>query len=502
MTGGLTQLNTSVADAVGGNLFEGESWSWFAQAQYSFRERYILSATLRSDASSVFAPGKRTGYFPAVSAAWVVTGEPFMKGLDLLSYLKLRASYGATGNSALGYYKYLEVYSFPENSRYENQVGGLPENQGNPNLHWETAIMRNIGLDVTFANRVSITLDLYSNLNKDLLMAVPLSRSTGFDQRVENSGTIRNRGIELQVTSHNIVQRAFKWTTTFNIARNRNTVVYLPDHQDIIMSTSLGTQIYREEEPLFSWYMPKWLGVDPENGNPLWEHFVTQADLDMGVYDANEYKVGDPVPSPNLDISHDSQIIGCAQPDFTGGLTNTFSAYGFTLDINMQFIYGNDVFNFARRTIDCDGSYSDFNQMSLDNGLGWVRWKDPDKAETETEKAAILEQNQSATHPKPKNGGNKNANEPTGRYLEDGSYFRIKNVTLSYDLPARLVKKVGVSSASVFVSADNLWTYSRFSGMDPEVNLTCGLGDTYPAGTYNNNYPVSRVFLAGFTFKF
>ena len=492
MIGGLTQLNISVPDDVKGNLFEGESWSWFTQAQYSYKERYILSATLRSDSSSVFAPGKRTGYFPAVSAAWVISSEPFMKNLDWLTFLKLRASYGATGNSALGYYKYLEVYSFPTNSRYENQVGGLPKNQGNPNLHWETAIMRNIGLDVTFINRISVALDFYSNLNKDLLLAVPLSSSTGFDERVENSGTIRNRGIELQISSQNIVTRNFKWSTTFNIAHNRNTVIYLPDHQDIIMPTSFGTQIYREGQPLFSWYMPKWLGVDPENGNPLWEHYVNQAELDLGVYDSSKYKVGDAVPSPNLNITDDSRIIGCAQPDFTGGLTNTFSAWGFTLDVNLQFIHGNDIFNFARRTLDCDGSYSDFNQMSLNNGLGWIRWKEGDPDGT----------NAIATHPKPKNGGNKNANEPTGRYLEDGSYLRIKNVTLSYAIPSKLTKKIGISSANVFLSADNLWTFSKFSGMDPEVNLTCSLDDTFPAGTYNNNYPVSRVFLAGINLSF
>ena len=129
--------------------------------------------------------------------------------------------------------------------------------------------------------------------------------------------------------------------------------------------------------------------------------------------------------------------------------------------------------------------------MSLNNGLGWVRW---DKDDESTH--AI------ATHPRPKTGGNRNANEPTGRYLEDGSYIRIKNLTLSYNIPSRLVKKVGLSSASVYLSADNLWTYSRFSGMDPEVKLTCNYGDTFPAGTYNNNYPVSRVFLAGINLKF
>jgi len=159
--------------------------------------------------------------------------------------------------------------------------------------------------------------------------------------------------------------------------------------------------------------------------------------------------------------------------------------------VNMQCIYGNDIFNFARRTIDCDGSYSDFNQMSLDNGLGWVRWKEDDESTHAV-----------ATHPKPKNGGNKNANEPTGRYLEDGSYLRIKNVTLSYAIPSKLTKKIGIASANVFLSADNLWTFSKFSGMDPEVNLTCSLDDTFPAGTYNNNYPVSRVFLAGINLSF
>ena len=480
MIGGLTQLNTSITELVEGNETAGESYSLFAQAQYSYMEKYILSATIRRDASSVFAPGKRVGYFPAVSGAWMVSSEPFMKDQDVLSYLKLRASYGSTGNSGIGYYKYLEIYSFPVNARYEGEVGGLPKTQGNPNLHWETAIMANIGLDASFGDRISVTLDLYSNTNKDLLLAVPKSPSTGFDVRTENTGTIRNRGVEFQLTSHNIVTRNFKWVTSFNIARNRNRVVSLPGHNDIIMSTSFGTQIYREDEPLFSWYMPKWLGVDEETGGPVWEALLT---------DENGEITKD--RALNLNMTRDSQIIGCAQADFTGGLSNTFSAYGFTLDVNLQFVYGNDIFNFARRTLDCDGSYSDFNQMSLNNGLGWVRW---DKDDESTH--AI------ATHPRPKTGGNRNANEPTGRYLEDGSYIRIKNLTLSYNIPSRLVKKVGLSSASVYLSADNLWTYSRFSGMDPEVKLTCNYGDTFPAGTYNNNYPVSRVFLAGINLKF
>lgn len=480
MIGGLTQLNTSITEQVGGNAEEGESYSWFAQAQYSYMEKYILSATIRSDASSVFAPGKRIGYFPAVSAAWMISSEPFMQNQDVLSYLKLRASYGSTGNSGIGYYKYLEIYSFPINARYEGEVGGLPKTQGNPNLHWETAIMANIGLDASFSDRISVSLDLYSNTNKDLLLAVPKSPSTGFDVRTENIGTIRNRGVEFQLTSHNIVTRNFKWTTSFNIARNRNRVVSLPDHNDIIMSTSFGTQIYRENEPLFSWYMPKWLGVDAETGNPLWESIITD---EAGNVTKDK--------TSSLNITRDSQIIGCAQADFTGGLSNTISAYGFTLDVNLQFVYGNDICNFARRTLDCDGAYTDFNQMSLNNGLGWVRW---DKDDESTH--AI------ATHPRPKTGGNKNANEPTGRYLEDGSYIRIKNLTLSYNIPLRLEKKVGLSSASVYLSADNLWTYSRFSGMDPEVKLTCNYGDIFPAGTYNSNYPVSRVFLAGINLKF
>ncbi len=465
---GLQVFNGTVAKNLTGTKTELASWSVFAQAQYSYREKYILNATFRADASSVFAPKSRVGYFPSVSAAWLVTGENFMKNQDVVSFLKLRASYGLTGNSNIGSYKYLDVYGFNERLQYQGVQGAVPMTVANPYLHWETAVMKNLGIDISFRNFLTLNVDLYSNLNKDLLLSVPLALSSGFDSRTENTGKIRNSGIEVQITSNNFNRKNFKWSTSLNLGHNKNVVVYLPNHEDIVVSHSQGDQIYREGEPLYSWYMPKWLGVDPENGNPLWEKLL---------YDDDGNVIGSE-PGSKVDMTKDVQIVGCAQPKLTGGMLNTFNIYGLEASINLQFVYGNDVYNDTRRYIDSDGAYIDYNFMSLDNGLGWKRW----------EKEGDI-----ATHPKARVGGNRLSNELTSRYLEDGSYLRIKNVTLSYPLPKKAVKKLHLQSARIFLSGDNLYTFTRFSGMDPEVGVK---------GLFSYNYPVSRVFSLGLNIKF
>ena len=479
ITNGLTALSTLTnAEKIQGSETEAESWSLFGQAMYSFKEKYIFNATFRADASSVFAPNNRVGYFPSVSGAWVASSEDFMKGQDLISFLKVRASYGTTGNSGLEPYSYLDVYSFDSKFQYEGVAGGVPSSVANPDLHWETAVMANVGFDISLKNFLTVNLDLYNNENRDLLLSVPLSPNSGFDSRVENTGTIRNRGVELEINSTNVNKRNFKWNTSFNIGFNKNTVVYLPNHEDIIIGSAIVRQIYREGEDLFTWYMPKWIGVDPETGDPLWEHIVR---------DEEGNPTGEVEPTSSLRLDEDAQMVGTAQPKFTGGLANTFSFYGFDLSVNMQYTYGNKIFNWTRRVMDSDGAYNDYNAVSLNNGLGWSRWEQPGDI---------------ATHPKPMTGGNKNANESTSRYLEDGSYLRIKNVTLSYTIPSKILKKVNLQDAKVFLSGDNLYTFTKFSGMDPEVNMAGTISSTYPAGTYSYNYPVGRLFSLGVSVRF
>ena len=465
---GMQVLNGTKPENVYGTKTETASWSLFAQAQYSYKERYFFNATFRADASSVFAPKNKVGYFPAGSFAWLASNEEFMQRQDVVSFLKLRASYGLTGNSNIGSYKYLDIYGFNERLQYQGVQGAYPETVANPYLHWETAVMRNIGLDISFRNFLTVNLDVYGNLNKDLLLDVPLALSSGFSRRTENVGKIRNMGVELTLTSNNFNRKNFKWTTSLNLGHNKNTVVYLPNHEDIVASSSQGNQIYREGEPLYSWYMPKWLGVDSETGAPLWEHLIK---------DENGNVIGTE-PTSKLDLTNDNQIVGNAQPILVGGLLNTFNVYGVEISANLQFNYGNKVFNDSRRYVDSDGAYIDYNFMSLDNGLGWSRWTQP---------------GDNATHPRARLGGNRLSNEVTSRYLEDGSYLRIKNITVSYPLPANVLRKMHLQSFRIFLSGDNLYTFTKFSGMDPEVGVK---------GLFSYNYPVSRVFSLGIDVKF
>ena len=482
MKGGLTVLNAASPNGVGGYYQEGEGWSVFGQAQYSYKERYIVTASIRADASSVFAPKKRVGYFPSVSAAWLISGEEFMKKVPAISTMKLRASYGETGNSGIAPYAYFATYEANPRVQYQGVVGMYPAVQENPYLHWERARMTNVGFDIGIKKFLDVTLDLYHILNDDLLLEVPTSPSTGFSSITKNSGAVRNMGVELGISSTNIRKNGFTWTTDFNIGFNKNTVVSIPNGEDIIQTVGSNSarQILRQGEPLYSWYMPKWLGVDPDNGDPLWEHLIKDENGNVTGTEATN----------KFDPDADSQIVGVASPLFSGGLANTFT-YGndkigsFSLSVNLNYVVGNKIFNYTRVSMDTDGHYTDYNQMSIYNGLGWTRWEQPGDI---------------ATHPKPVSGGNKNSDGVSSRYLENGSFLRIKNVTLSYNFPKMLCKKLHLQDASVFVTGDNLYTLTAFSGMDPEVRLESTMYEL--AGMYSMNYPVGRVISLGLNLKF
>lgn len=477
MKSGLTVLNASSPNGVGGYIMEGEGWSVFGQAQYSFKEKYIATASLRADANSVFAPKQRIGYFPSVSAAWLVSAEDFMKNQSLISFLKLRLSYGETGNSGIEPYSYMSTYAADAAVQYQGVVGMYPEKQENPYLHWERAKMTNLGVDLNIKDRLEVNLDLYNITNDDLLLDVPTAPSTGFSYITKNMGAIRNQGVELGINSTNVRAGAFTWTTGFNIGFNRNTVISIPNDEDIIKTVGSNSvrQIIRKGEPLYSWYMPKWMGVNPDNGDPQWEHLIK--DDEGNVTGTELTNVFDP--------DNDSQIVGKASPLFSGGLVNTFSFGPLALAVNLNYVVGNKIYNYTRVTMDTDGHYTDYNQMSIYNGLGWSRWTQPGDI---------------ATHPKPVSGGNHNADGVSSRYLEDGSFLRVKNVTLSYGFPASLCRKAGLQEAKIFLSGDNLYTISRFSGMDPEVRLESTMYEL--AGMYSMNYPVGRTVTLGVNVKF
>ena len=457
MPNGQASLSNATAQSVGGYNYGSRSWAWLAQAQYSYKGKYVASASVRYDETSRFAPKARGGYFPGASAAWIVNKEDWMSGVSAFDLLKVRAGYGKTGNDAIENFLWQDIYSLT--SQYQNVIAAILERQQNPNLGWEEAYMTSFGIDAEMFGRLNVTLDLYNIDNKNLLLAVPLAPSTGFFEFMDNVGTVNNKGIELAIDADIINTRDLNWNLGFNVGLNKNQVVYLPNGE-----FRQGNQIVREGQDIFTWNMPIWAGVDPETGSPTWE----KIDAETG-----EKTITSTYSEATF------QNAGTSSPKFQGGLNTSLSWKGFTLSATGNFIYGNMIYNSARVSMDSDGAYTDYNMMSHNNGLGWKRW----------EKAGDI-----ATHPKPKMNGNNDAHMLSTRYLEDGSYFRVKNVTLSYDFPQAFLKKAKMQGLKLYVSGDNLVTVSKFSGMDPEIDTE--------DGTYDTNYPVPMTVVGGIQITF
>jgi len=468
MPNGVDALNATIPYAVSGYQVPGASWAAFVQAGYDYGKRYFINATFRAEASSIFAPENRVGYFPSVSASWLISNEGFMQDQKVVSFLKLRASYGITGNNNIPSYKYLSTFTL--NTSYQNVTSAIPSRLSNPVLHWETANMAAVGIDLTFINRIDMSIDLYNTDNTGLLLNVPVAPSTGFFEITKNAGTVRNQGIEYRIDAEVIKTKAWHWNIGFNIGFNKNRVTYTPDHIPFLQTANSVNQQVKEGQDIYSWYMKEWAGVDPANGDPLWY-----------IIDENGNKTT--TNNYNLATEH---VVGKATPLFQGGLNTQVSWQGLSLSINTNFTFGNKVYNYNRQALDADGAYVGYGQYSItDSKLGWTRWEQPGDI---------------ATHPKAVLLGNHDSNNVSSRYLEDGSYFRLRNITLAYDFAHSLIPKNIMSKCRVYISADNLLTATKFSGMDPEVSITTSTGRL--AGMYVDQYPVARNIMGGIEIEF
>ncbi len=467
MPAGMAALSAAIPLTNGGYDYRSRSWAALAQAQYSYKSKYIVTGSIRYDATSRFAPNARGSFFPGVSAAWIIDREPWMQKQSVLSHLKLRVGYGKTGNDNIENFLWQDTYSM--SSQYQGVVAAVLERQANPNLGWEDAFMASLGIETTLIDRVNLTLDLYSTNNSNLLLAVPRAPSTGFFEYMDNVGTVNNKGIELAVDAEIIKKRDWLWSAGFNVGFNKNTVKKLPNGEFLQSVSSGVSQQVKEGQDIFTWYMPKWLGVNPDNGEPMWE------------------KVNEDGTKETTSVYKDAtfQAVGKATPILQGGLYTSLSWKGLSLNATGAFVVGNKIFNAARTSMDSDGTTTDYNQMSLNNGLGWSRWE---------------EAGDEATHPRPVLNGNKNAHGVSSRYLESGSFFRLKNVTLSYQLPQKWIRAMKMQGFRVYVSADNIATLSRFSGMDPEISLEPTAWRL--AGTYSTNYPVPLSVVGGIEITF
>ena len=463
MPEGQASLSNSTMSGVGGYNYRTRAWAWLAQAQYSYKGKYVVTGSIRYDETSRFAPKARGGYFPGASAAWLINEEEWMKNQNVVSLLKLRAGYGKTGNDSIENFLYQDIYSLSVS--YQDIVAAIAERQSNPNLGWEEAYMTSLGIEAELLNRFNLTIDLYNIDNKNILLAVPRAPSTGFFEFMDNVGTVNNKGVELAIDADVFNKKDFGWNVGFNIGFNKNEVTYLP-YGSFVNGPEYyeSTQLVQEGEDIFTWNMKKWAGVDPKTGDPLWEVVNEETGEVTTTNDWNKAT---------------RQNVGKATPLFQGGVNTALRWKGFTLSATGNFVYGNLIYNYVRTSMDADGAYVAYNSMSHDNGLGWTRW---------TKEGDI------ATHPKAVANNGSGSNNESSRYLEDGSYFRLKNVTLSYDFPQTWMKKANMQGLRVYVSGDNLWTATKFSGMDPEIDTEYAI--------YSTNYPVPLTVVGGIQITF
>jgi TonB-linked SusC/RagA family outer membrane protein len=446
--------------ALNGSTNENSFSKGLVQVDYNYNNRYFAVGSYINEASSRFGANQRSGNFYTLGASWVLSNEDFMKDQKTFDLLKFRASYGSTGNAEIGNYQTLGLYSF--SSQYAGFSASIPFQLANPDLTWEKAKTFNLGLDIGLFKRITLNIDAYDKTSAALLLNVQLPYTSGFTSVIRNVGSVRNRGLELNLNTVNL-NGAFRWETNFNIAFNKNKVMKLEGGKDIINDDGFSPPtIVRVGEDLNSFYMRKWAGVDPANGDPLWEKVSTDASGNRVVTTTNALSEATP------------QIVGSFSPNFTGGFTNTFTYKAFSLSAFFNFVSGSEVFNASRTSFDSDGAYETVNNMvPMDD---WSRWEKPGDI---------------ATHPKAVFGGNKNSNKISSRYLEDGSYIRLRNINLGYELPKGFLSRLNVKNARVFVSGDNLWTGTKYSGMDPEVSLGPGGGNSA------DRYPISRKVLFG-----
>ena len=444
--------------------------SFYGRLNYNFSDRYLLTFTGRYDGSSRFGTNNKWAFFPSGAFAWILTEEQFMQGiLDPVSNLKLRASYGITGNTEIGSYQSLARFSSTFTVIGGNPLNAVrPTEVQNPDLTWESTQQTNIGLDLgLFTNRVNLTVDYYYKKTVDLLYRLPLPPYSGYSSSLQNIGSLENKGWEFSLNTVN-TEGAFAWTTDFNITFNKNKILSLPQGEIIesaVPGHLLNTQshIIREGAPVGSFYGYIYDGIYQEGDNFDAESAKSPGDVkyrDINGRDENNELTGLPDGKVNND---DRTIIGNPHPDFTFGFNNDFRFRNFDLNIFFQGSVGNDMLNISRMESEWMSGKSNASIAALD------RWT-PTNTDTDIPRASI-----------------NNSNAVSTRWIEDGSYIRLKNISLGYNLPASIAEQFKIRTLRVFVSAQNLLTITDYTGYDPEVSYrdsNRNLGMDY--GSYPN----------------
>lgn len=464
-------------------LFENQLASFIGRINYSFADKYLFTVSGRYDGSSKFGATNKWAFFPSIAGAWRISNEDFMKDQQLISNLKLRASMGVSGEQAIPSYATLPSLSSTDAIFAGNilRIGYYPNNLENPNLKWEKTTQTDVGIDVGFwEGKVNLTADYYYKKTTDLLYSVPVPSTTGYTSVIQNVGSIENKGLEFNISTTNLSE-SFTWTTDFNLAFNRNKVLDLGTKSD-------GKKIERILSPEGSENHLDYLGnkyalivgepIGGAYGFTVDGVYHSQAEIDAGL--EPEKRPGDP---RKVDINNsgeinddDRSLISNPNPDFIGGMINTFTYKGLDLTFNLQWVYGNTVYNYAHFEL----SYLDGNQNTFSWALdGW----------TENNADSNI----------PRAGYNNRETGMSTLHVEDGSFLRAKNITLGYNF-SKNNKFLGIQKIRLYASIDNAITITNYGGYNPDISAYGS--NSIMSGFDYYTYPLAKTYMLGLNLEF
>ena len=494
---GLNGLHTGKYQTVVPYQYDWTMMSGFLRVNYNYKYKYYLTASMRADGSSKFPTKNRWGYFPSGAVSWNLNREDWLKDVTWVSNAKLRASWGLTGNNrtTTPYDYYYQISTTPGNPDsydyvYNGQIvpGYAPTNMANPDLKWETTEQWNVGLDFSaFDSRIKLTADWYLKNTRDLLLQATIPATTGYTSAMLNVGSMQNQGLEFTVDLVPVQKKNFTWNLNFNIAMNRNKVTALTNDQYSLMRSVSWDQKFNSQYPYITQVgKPSGLmyGFIYE-GTYKEEDFSSGSSLKNGIpymesVGKSSVRPGDPkyrdINRDGVVNDDDRTVIGCGQPLHTGGFGNTFNFYGFDVNIFFAWSYGNDVLN-ANRLYFENGSITNTNQLKSYND----RWT------TVNNRSDI-----------PRVGAN-GMFVYSSRVVEDASFLRLRNFTVGYTLPRKVLRKMHFDTMRVYISGENLWTLTGYSGPDPEVSTR---NSVLTPGFDWSAYPRAIGLTAGLSFTF
>jgi TonB-dependent starch-binding outer membrane protein SusC len=502
--------------------------SFFGRISYAFQNKYFVSFNMRADGASKFGPGNKWGYFPAGSIAWRVKQEKFMQNIKFISDLKFRFGYGQVGNNRINDYLFLTTFS--NDGRYyyglnnQSNNGYYPTSLTNPDLRWESTINRNYGVDIgLFKDRVSLSVDIYNNSSKDLLLNVPIASTYGYTTQLQNIGKTSNKGVDIQLNAAIVRKKNFTWSANFNISSNKNKVVALGVNQPFFYpAASWGVNgqptdyITRIGDPVGSMWglvTDGFYSVDDFNytagagGYGLYTLKTTVPGYGtaLGNVQPGAVKFKD-LNGDGVITLDDRKIIGNPTPKFTGGLNQQFTYKNWDASIFLNFSYGNDIYN-ANKIEFANGFTPNSNLLSIMEGRWRVVTPTGETAQfinasnqvigiDPTQLAAL---NANATIWQPARGTGAAAFIPHSWAIEDGSFLRINNITLGYSLPVSKISRLHMSKLRFYITANNLAVLTSYSGYDPEVSVR---NSPLTPGLDYSAYPKSRSFIFGINAAF